>query len=100
MAYTDPQGSMYGQPQLLGDIFDDINKIAGKVGGITDQIKQIASEAGSVASGKKKVATIPTDGSYVTIPVPGQPYGMSLPLMPILFGGGALLAVYLLSRRR
>ena len=102
MAYT--SDGMYSQPQLggvfeLGDIFDDINKIAGKVGGITDQVREITGQASDVAAGRKKVAVIPTSGGFATIPVPGQPYGVTIPLMPILLGGGALV-LYLMMRKR
>jgi hypothetical protein len=93
------RAGMYGQPQL-GDIFADIKKIAGKVGAGAGQVEEIASQVSDVAAGKKKVALIPPTGGFATIPIPGQPYGITVPIMPILLGAGALLALYMISRRR
>lgn len=93
------QDGMYSQPQL-GDFFDDLTKFAGKVGDVAGKVKRIGGEVGDVASGKKQVYTAPAGSGSVFVPVPGKPYGVALPLLPILLGGGALLAVYLLSRGR
>lgn len=84
----------------LGGLFDSIGKIAGKVGNVASNVEQITGQISQVESGQKKVALIPTSGSYATLPVPGQPYGVTFPLMPVLLGGGALLAYLLLTRRR
>ncbi len=84
----------------LGDIFSDISRIAGKVGIASGKVSAVASQASDVARGKKKVALIPPSGSYATVPVPGQPFGVTFPMMPVLLGGAALVAYLLLSRRR
>jgi hypothetical protein len=84
----------------LGDIFGDINRIAGRVQEYSGQAQEVVGQAREVIGGRKKVALIPTTGSYGTIPVPGQPYGITFPLTPVLLGGAALVAALLLTRRR
>lgn len=85
-------------PYALGDIFSDISDFAGKVGNVASTVQQAGREVSSVATGQRKVAVVPTSGSYATIPIPGQPYGVTVSL-PLLVGGAAL-AVWLLARRR
>ncbi len=85
----------------LGNIFDAITKAAKKVSGVAQQVEQVAGQASGVAAGRQKVAVVPTDGIYATIPVPGQPYGVTVSGTTMLLGAGAVLAaVLLLSRRR
>jgi hypothetical protein len=84
----------------LGDIFDDISRIAGKAQEYSGQAREVVGQAREVVEGRKKVALIPTSGSYGTVAIPGQPYGVTFPLTPVLLGGAVLVAVLLLTRRR
>lgn len=95
MYYGMPSGRL---PYGLGGIFDDIAKFADKVGGIADTVSQAGDELSQVQSGKKKVALIPTTGLSVTVPYPGKPYGINLPVVPLLAGVGLL--AYLALRKR
>lgn len=82
----------------LSGFFDTIGKIAGKVGRVAGTVSQVATQGADVEAGRSQVAVIPTGGSYATFGMPGQPYGASVPLLPVLLGVGVL--AFLLSRRR
>jgi hypothetical protein len=77
--------------RYLGNIFDDIQKIAGKVG-------MVSGELSDVASGQKTVATIPTGYASLTIPVPGSPVSQAIPLWVLGVGAAGLL--YLAFRKK
>jgi hypothetical protein len=85
-------GSVY-----LGDLYDDIARIAGQVESVASRVKYVGKEMSSVARGEKQVATIPSQGPYAAIPLPGSRVGVSVPLIPLLAGAAAL--VWLVSRR-
>lgn len=76
----------------LGNIFDDIAKIAGKVG-------IVSNELADVAAGRSNIATVPTDRAVLTIPVPGSPVSASVPILPLAIGAGLLLYFGLRKRR-
>lgn len=80
-----------GYGPYLGNIFDDISNIAAKVGVVSSQLAK-------VKAGKAKVAVVPTDRASLTIPIPGQPVGVSIPVLPLALGVGAL--AYLAFRRK
>lgn len=84
----------------LGNLWDDISKAASTVGRVAGQVREVSQQAGGVAAGRSKVAIVPTSGVYTTIPVPGQPYGVTVSGTTLLLGLGAVAAVFLLARRR
>lgn len=75
----------------LGNIFDDITNVASKVGVVSSQLSK-------VKAGKAKLAVVPSDSASITIPIPGKPVGISVPLLPLALGAGAL--IWLAVRRR
>lgn len=87
------------RPYGLGDIFDTIASIAEKVATGAAKVDVVAQQAGQVAQGKKKVALIPTQGASFTLPVSGQMFGVTVPVMPLLIGAG-VLAFFALRRKR
>jgi hypothetical protein len=78
--------------RYLGNIFDDIQKIAGKVG-------IVSSELSNVASGKSDIATIPKDQATITFPVGGG-VQKAIPLWVIGAGAAGLLYLAFRPRRR
>lgn len=74
----------------LGNIFDDLAKIAAKVG-------VVSHELSSVASGESNIATVPKDQAVIVMPVGGG-VSKSIPLLPLALGAAALL--YFGLRRR
>jgi hypothetical protein len=74
----------------LGNIFDDIAKIAGKVG-------IVSNELSNVASGESNVATVPKDKAVLVVPLAGG-LSKSIPLMPLVLGVGVL--AFLAFRRK
>lgn len=94
-----PQSEGYGGRYLgaapyspLGNIFDDIQKIAGKVGLVSGELSQ-------VAGGQATVATVPTGYASLTIPVPGSPVSKAIPLWVIGVGAAGLLYLAFRPRR-
>lgn len=73
-----------GYGPYLGNFWDDLAKAAEKV-------STVSGEVSKVVSGQSKVATVPTGYASVTIPVPGQPVGVSVPVVPLMIGAGLLL---------
>lgn len=80
-----------GYGPYLGNFFDDLAKIAGKVGTVSGKIAE-------VTSGESKVAVIPSGYSTITVPIPGQPVGVSIPILPLAIGAGLLL--FMVMRKR
>lgn len=76
-------GEREGYGSYLGDIWMDISNVADKVGIVSRELSQ-------VARGEKKIATVPTDKASITIPLPGKPVGVSIPLLPLVAGIGVL----------
>lgn len=81
-----------GYGPYLGNIFDDISKIAGKIG-------LVSGELSSVASGKSTIATIPTGQASLTIPIPGSPVSQAIPLWLIGVAAGGLVLLAMRKRR-
>jgi hypothetical protein len=79
--------------RYLGNIFDDIRSIAGKVG-------LVSGELADVASGQKTVATVPTGYASLTLPIPGSPVSQSIPLWVLGAGAAGLLYLAFRPRRR
>ncbi len=81
-----------GYGPYLGNLFDDIARVAQEVG--------VASgELAKVAAGQAKIATVPTDRATLTFPVPGSPVATSISLLPLALGAGALLWFAMRKRR-
>lgn len=81
-----------GYGPYLGNVFDDIQKIAGQVG--------IASgELSKVTKGEATVATIPTGYASLTLPIPGSPISQAIPLWVIGVGAAGLLYMAFSKRR-
>lgn len=89
---------MYAQPQELSGIFDWIGKAATKVAGVADSVSTVADTVNQIKSGDKRVAVV-DKGISIVGGVPGKPYAVGLPLMPLLLGGGVLLAILAMRRR-
>lgn len=87
LAEVPPSG--YGP--YLGNIFDDLSKIASQVG-------VVSGELAKVASGEAKIATIPTNKASITIPLPNSQVGVAIPILPLAVGAGLLL--YLALRKK
>lgn len=83
----------------LGGFFDDLEKIAGKVGDIANKVGMVSGEIQDVQAGKKNVALIPTDKATVSIPGFASGFSASVP-MPLILGGLGLLLVLALRPRR
>ncbi len=81
-----------GYGPYLGNFFDDLARIAGKVGIVSNELSK-------VASGQATVATIPTGQASLTIPIPGAPISTSIPLWVIGAGAAGLLLLALRKRR-
>lgn len=81
---------MYG----LGDVFDDIATAAAKG-------KAVASQADEVISGRSNLAVIPKDRYTLTIPVPGQQFGVTIPIwVPLVALGVVALGAFGTGRIR
>lgn len=80
-----------GYGTYLGNIFDDIAKVAGKVG-------IVSGELSNVASGKSTISTVPTGYASLTLPIPGSPVSQAIPLWAL--GAGAAGLLYLAFRKR
>lgn len=76
--------------RYLGNIFDDIAKIAGKVG-------IVSNELSNVASGQSDIATIPKNQATITLPVGGG-VQKAIPLWVV--GAGAAGLLFLAMRKR
>lgn len=74
----------------LGDFFDDVAKIAGKVG-------TVAGELSKVNTGQATIATVPTGYSSFTVPV-GTGVSASIPTW--VLGAGIGVLVLLAMRKR
>jgi hypothetical protein len=85
--------SQSGYGPYLGNFFDDLAKIAGKVG-------LVSNELSKVASGDATIATIPTGQASLTLPIPGSPISTSIPLWVIGAGAAGLLFVAFRRKRR
>lgn len=81
-----------GYGPYLGNIFDDISKIASKVG-------LVSGELSNVAAGRSTIATIPTGQASLTLPIPGSPVSASIPLWVIGVGAAGLLFLAMRKRR-
>lgn len=81
-----------GYGPYLGNIFDDIAKVAAKVG-------IVSNELSNVASGQSNIATVPKDQAVLVMPVGGG-VSKSIPLLPLAIGAAALLFFGLRGRRR
>ncbi len=81
-----------GYGSYLGNIFDDIAKIAGKVG-------MVSGELSSVASGEKKIGTFDPTKATLMMPIGGSPVATSIPLVPLAIGAGLLLYFGMSGRR-
>lgn len=81
----------FGQERYLGDFFDD-------VAGITGKISAVASKVSDVVTGKATVTTVPTGYSSFSFPVAGG-YSQSIPLWVLGAGAGALLLLATRKRR-
>lgn len=79
-------------PTAMGDFWSDLQSAIA-----TGQ--RVESEVRQVVTGQKKVATVPTGSASISIPVPGRDYAVTVPMVPLLLGGG-LLALLLLKGRR
>jgi hypothetical protein len=79
-----------GYGPYLGNIFDDLSKVAQKVGVVSDKLSE-------VASGKTSIATIPRNQATITFPAGAV--STSIPLWPLLIGAGALLYFGLRKKR-
>lgn len=75
----------------LGNFFDDLQAFAAK-------IAVISGQASRIKEGDAKLAVVPTSGASVTFPVPGQPFGVTVPILPLAIGAGLLL--FLAFRRK
>ena len=82
-----------GYGSYLGNIFDDIAKVAGKVGVVSGELSR-------VASGDATVSTIPKGYASLTIPVPGSPVSQAIPLWVLGAGAAGLLYLAFRPRRR
>jgi hypothetical protein len=90
-AYNLAEVSEAGYGPYLGNLFDDITKIASKVG-------VVSGELSKVASGKATVATVPTGYASLTIPMGSSPVSQAIPLWVV--GASAAALLYLAFRRR
>jgi hypothetical protein len=79
-----------GHGPYLGDFFDELTKIAHKVG-------IISGEVGKVARGESTVATIPKGQATFTLPLGG---GMSQAVPLWVLGAGAAGLAYFAFRKR
>lgn len=82
-----------GHGPYLGNFFDDLSKVAGKVGVVSNELSK-------VASGQATVATIPTGQATLTIPIPGSPISTAIPLWVIGVGAAGLLYFSFGKKRR
>jgi len=85
--------SAAGYGPYLGNLFDDIQKIASKVG-------LVSGELSDVASGEKKIGTFDPTKATLMLPVGGSPVATSIPLLPLALGAAALLYFGMSGRRR
>lgn len=84
----------------LGDLWDTIGKIAGKVSQVADTVASATPYARDVATGKASVAVVPRNststvvsgGSPVAIPIAGMPSWV----LPVGLG---VVGILLLKRR-
>lgn len=82
-----------GYGPYLGNIFDDLSKIASKVG-------LVSGELSKVASGQSTVATIPTGQATLTIPMGNSPFSTAIPLWVLGVGAAGLAYLAFRPRRR
>lgn len=78
-----------GYGPYLGNFFDDLQKIASKVGLISGKVSD-------VVAGRSTVATIPTGQATLTLPVGNTGMSQAIPLW--VLGVGAAGLVYLAFR--
>jgi len=90
-AYDLAEVSEAGYGPYLGNLFDDIAKVAGKVG-------IVSGELSKVASGGSTIATVPKGYASLTIPMGSSPVSQAIPLWVI--GASAAALLYLAFRRR
>lgn len=81
-----------GYGPYLGNIFDDIAKIAGQVG-------MASGELAKVASGESKIGTFPPNQATLMLPIGGSPVATAIPLLPLAIGAGVLVWMALRKRR-
>ena len=75
---------MYAQQSDLSGIFDTIGNIAKKVAGVADTVSSVAGTAREVQSDNRNVDVVDSNSPSIVLPVPGKPYGASIPVMPLL----------------
>jgi hypothetical protein len=83
----------------LGDWLSDLDKAAEKLHSAVQQAQAVAEKTHEVQSGQSSVAVIPKGQSTFTIPVPGQSYSATVPILPVALGIGGLLLLLALRRR-
>lgn len=76
--------------RYLGNLFDDLQSIAGKVG-------IVSGELSKVASGQSDIATIPKNQATITFPV-GSGVQKAIPLWVV--GAGAAGLLFLAFRKK
>jgi hypothetical protein len=80
-----------GRGPYLGDFFNDVAGVAGK-------ISAVAGKVSDVVTGKSTVATVPTGYSSFTLPIAGG-YSQTIPLWVLGAGAGALILLAMRKRR-
>lgn len=91
MSGDDPEFE-YHHNRYLGDFFDDVS-------GITGKISAVAGKISDVVTGKASVTTVPTGYSSFTFPVGSGQYSQSIPLWVLGAGAGVLLLMTMRKRR-
>lgn len=91
-AYNLAGVSAAGYGPYLGDFFDELTKVAHKVG-------VISGEIGKVARGDSTVATIPKGTATLTLPVGGG-ISQAIPLWVIGIGAAGLAYLAFAPRKR
>jgi hypothetical protein len=97
LPYAGLSGRGFGDYGRLGDLFTDLQKVAGQVQEGLSQAEAVKQQVQRVTSGEASVAVVPKGQATITIPVPGQAYGVSVPIWAVALGVVGL--VWLLSRR-
>lgn len=84
--------------QPVGDLWDTIKSIAGKVSGVAQAVADTAPYARDVASGTAAVAVVPRGQTSTVISSPGAPIAVAVPhsglpswVLPLGIGAAALL---------
>ena len=84
--------------RYLGDVYGDILSAARTVEEVAQTVQRVGEQVAQVGRGQKKVVLVEPGTATVSVPLPGRPFGVAIPLWAV--GLGLAVLFLALPRRR